>query len=90
MSSARAAEQFESLHSRVDGACKVPDSLAGALRGRIAGIYRCSVGSHIFIELAALSQDEIDDLLDALRHALPEGTVLGLTERRHLIHVEFA
>ncbi len=90
MPSARAAEQFESLHSRVDGPCKVPDGLAGALRGRIADIYRCSVGSHVFIEFAAPSQDELDDLLDALRRALPEGAVLGLTGRRNLIHVEFA
>ena len=74
----------------MDEPCKIPDGLIGLLGGRVGKIHPCSVDSHAFIEIADLSQDEVDDLLDALRRALPEGTALGLTERKDLIHVELS
>jgi hypothetical protein len=90
MSSVREIDRFESIHLKVDEPCKIPDSLTGPLGGRVGKIYPCSVDTHAFIEIADLSQDEVDDLLGALRRALPEGTMLGLTERKHLIHVELS
>jgi hypothetical protein len=87
ISSVREVEQFESVHAKSHAPCEVP-SVLSSLGSRVGKIYPCSEDSHAFIAVGDLSQDELDNLLGALRNVLP-GAVLGLTERRNLIHVEF-
>jgi hypothetical protein len=88
ISSPHEADEFESLHLKRGTPCAIPEGLEASLAGRVGKIYPCSVESHAFIDVGNLPADAVEDLLDALRGALPKGTMLGLTERRNLIHIE--